>query len=413
MLSHTSLIFYRALFFCVYSTIGVLFPFLVLYLRSGVGLNDREIAMISSLGGITITLFQQVWGYIADVLVPKKSLLLGTTLGSGVLFLLVGSLTHSWALALAIFAFNCLFTSINQLLHGFLFSHPGSEPYFGVLRAWGSLGFVVTNVCVGVYSDRIAGGNLGFIFPLFLGITVVAALLLLPIAEHRTLPPVRPHFWAVQKYFLRKKQVLVFLLLAFVYQSAHTPSYGMQSLLMADMGADRSTVAYSYSLAALLELPVFFAAGALIVRFGAPVLMLGCAVLQTARWALVWWCREPLEVIFVSLSHCITFGLFYAAAVTYMNNHAGLHLKASAQTLFALVFQGFAGVVGNIVGGQALSGGALSPVSRFLVTQVYGLPDRGDLPNLFIACSTVAGLSVLLAAALLFVDRRQATSTAS
>lgn len=176
------------------------------------------------------------------------------------------------------------------------------------------------------------------------------------------------------------------------------------------MGADRSTVAFSYSLAALLELPVFYLATRFIGRFGAPKLILGCAMLQSVRWLLVWASTTPGQLIVISLIHCLTFGLFYAAAVTYMNSHAG-PLKASAQTMFALIFHGLAGVVGNVVGGQALSGGFLSPVSRFFATRVLGLPNRGDLPNLYLVCSAVAAVSVLLSIALIRVDRQPAATS--
>jgi len=412
MLTPRVLVFYRALFFCLYGTIGILFPFFVLYLRGGVGLSDKNIALLSSLSGITIILFQQGWGYIADVLVPKKKLLVINMLGSGLLFMIVYLLSKSWTLAIAIFFYNSVYTSVNQLLHGFLFAHPGSERHFGLLRAWGSLGFVVANLGVGYVSDNFAGGNLGFIFPLFLLMMLVSVLLILPLPEYPTKHEDPPDFWSVQRHFLCRPQVAFFLLMSFIYQAAHTPTYSMQSLLMADMGADRSTIAFSYSLAAVLELPVFFAAGALISRFGAPKLMLMCAVIQTARWVLVWAATTPEQVIVISLSHCLTFGLFYAAAVTYMNGHAGPHLKASAQTLFAMVYQGMAGVLGMIVGGLTLSGGMLAPATRFLTTRVFGLADHGDLANLYLGGAAVAGVATFLAVGLIVVERRCGTGVA-
>ncbi|MGI8907113.1 MAG: MFS transporter [Candidatus Sumerlaeaceae bacterium] len=413
MLTHSNLLFFRGLFFCLYGTIGVMFPFLVLHFKTGVGLDDRQVALISSLSGITVILFQQLWGYTADVLLPKKWLIAFATLGSGLLFYFVGTLTQQWSIALVMLAFNSLFTSISQLLHSFLFAHVHSERYFGLLRAWGSLGFVVTNILIGIYADRYANGSLTFIFPVFLGLTAITFLLVLPIPEAHAAPRDRLTFWQVQHHFLHRPEIVLFLLMTFLYQAAHSPSYLLQAVVMSNLGADRATIAYSYSLAAFLELPIFFLAGRLIARFGEHRILLFCCMVQAIRWVLVWSCTSSYQIIATSLLHCITFGLFFAAAVTYMNRHAGAHLKASAQTLYALVAYGFASMAGFIIGGEAVSNGFLAPLTRGLVHSVLHLPDRGDLANLYIACATVAGASVLLAAVLYRIEERPCVGTQS
>jgi MFS family permease len=198
--------------------------------------------------------------------------------------------------------------------------------------------------------------------------------------------------------------MLLFLLITFLYQAAHAPSYLLQAVLMSNMGADRATIAYSYSVAAILELPVFFLAGKLIARVGEHVLLIFCCAVQSARWLLVWSCTTPHEVIATSMLHCITFGVYFAAAVTYMNHHAGPHLKASAQTLYALVYQGFAAVAGNAIGSQAVSGGWLAPFTRG-VARALRFSERGDLHNLYVACSVVAALAGVLAIVLLRMER--------
>lgn len=406
MLTTTNLLLFRALFFCIYGTIGIMSPFLILYLKSGVGLSDREVALLTSLAGVTVILFQQMWGYAADVLAPKKWLIAVATLFSGGLFYEIGTLTHEWTIALVLFAFYTLYMCISQLLHGLLFAHLHSEKYFGVLRAWGSLGFVVMNMLVGIYADKVAGGNLRFIFPCFLGLTVICFFLVMPIPEARSIRTERLSFWRVQHHFLHRPEVLLFLFITFLYQAAHAPSYLFQAILMNNMGADRATIAYSYSLAAVLELPVFFIATRLIDRWGEHLLLLICCVVQTLRWVLVWSCTNPYQVIATSTLHCITFALYFAAAVSYMNHHAGPHLKASAQTMYALVYQGIASLAGNAIGAQAVSGSTLTPVTRWLAHDLLRLPDRGDIPNLFIACSVVAAISVLLALVLWRLEPR-------
>jgi PPP family 3-phenylpropionic acid transporter len=304
------------------------------------------------------------------------------------------------------FLFQVINTPILQLLHGFLFMHEDSDRRFGQLRAYGSLGFVVVNILMGLFADRVMGGRLEFIFPAF-GIVTMAGAGLLALLPDRHPPQGlrRPTFLEVQRHFLSQWQVSVFLVFVLLYQAGHSFSYTLQSVLMREMGADNTVIASSYSLAAIVELPVFFAANRLIRRFGELRLLAFAAATQAVRWVLVWQADSPGEVVLISLMHAVTFGIFYVCSVTYMNRHAGPHYKASAQALLALAYFGVAQLAGNILGGRVAGGGWLSSC----VTQAagaFGLPDRGSLRSLYLFSSGLAAAACVVALALHWRARR-------
>lgn len=379
---------------------GIILPYYFLFLRDEAGLDARQISYLTGISGLTIILFQQFWGYMGDVVVPKKYLIVFNSLVSSFCFFLISRQHSFWIIAVLAFAQQAASTPLQQLFHGYLFMHEGSERHFGRLRAWGSLGFIAANTGIAFVADRITGGKLGFIFPFFVIVTMSFCLLFLPMPDRRTEHAVRPTFLQVQGFFLGRPQVALFLAVVFFYQAAHGLSYTFQSFLMREMGADMRVVSLSYSLAAFLELPVFFALNRLIGRWGETRLILFAAFVQALRWLLIWGAATPGQIIAISALHCITFGLFYAAAVSYMNRQAGVALKASAQAIFALVYFGFAAVVGNVAGGQVTSGGVLADAMTWFVTQVLHMPDRGGLRNLYIFCSALAlisaGLCMLL-----------------
>lgn len=402
---------FRALFFTVYALIGIMFPFFVLHLKNDIGLSGREISYVTGIGGVTVILFQQLWGYIGDVVISKKRLVLLTILGSGLLFLWMGQMRSFWPLLGVAFLFHITFSAINQLMHGFLFMHQGGEARFGPIRAYASLGFIAANVGVGQVSDSFTAGDLDFIFPVFLGVCVFSALLLALIPEVAAPPVERPSFFQVQMHFVSRPGVRLFLLMVFFYQGAHTLSYTMQSVLLAEMGAENTVVAFCYSAAAILELPIFFAATRLRHRFGDTRLLLFAAAVQTVRWLLVWQAQTPGEVIAISMSHAVTFGLFYAAAVGYINGHAGPHYKASAQTMLAFVLYGLAAVFGNFVGGQVLQGGSLQPWMHTVVVDLLGLPDYGPLRSLYVFCAALAAVSFATGICLHLHEKRAGART--
>lgn len=388
---------FRVMFFLSHAPVGILFPFFMLFLRQNVGLRDSTITLFTALSGLTYVLFQQPWGYLADIVFSKKALLLANLLVSAGLFWLMGHVKDLALLLLIFLAFQIFSTSIVQLLHGLLFVNAGGHSWFGTVRAYASLGFIVANTAVGVTADKWTCGDLRFIFPMYFAVNVLAAMWLLMLPERRVFADHPIGFWQVQRYFLKQPTMRWFLFTACVYQIGHSLSYAFQSFLMVELGADMRVVSSSYSLAALLELPVFFLASRLVQRFGETRLIAFAAAVQAVRWLLVWTAQSPEAIVLTSTLHCITFGVFYAAAVSYANGHAPLHLKASAQTLFAIVYFGLANLLSNLLGGLIVKGGPFAELIQRLFVRFIREDLASPLRNLYLLSSLCASVAFLLA----------------
>lgn len=396
---------FRILFFLVSMPIGVVLPYLFLHLRKNAGFTPQMISHVLMLAGATIILTQQAWGYLADVVLSKRWIIAVNSTLAAILIFAVGQQTSYMPIVVLMFVYYAVYTPVLQLTHGFLFTFSGSDERFGALRGISSLGFVVINIAIAVMADKLTGGDTRFIFPLFGVIALGMAAYVLTFPEKAIDKRHRPTFLNVQKFFLGRREVAFFLVIVLFYQAGHSLSYVLQSFLMTDMGADMRTISLSYSLGALLEMPVFFAATYLIARFGEVRMVMFAAVVQAIRWLLIWASTSPTQIVAISLLHCITFAVFYAAAVSYMNKHAGLHLKASAQTILAMVYFGFGNLIGNYVGGEVTAGGKFAQMVRAIIAALH-IPDRGDLRNLYIFCSATALAAALCCPVLLSWERR-------
>ncbi len=399
---------FRLVFFFIQMPVAVLMPYFFLHLREVAGVTIPQVSYVSMATGVAILLTQQGWGYLADVHISKRRLIWINSLLASLVFLAIAPFRSFGAILVGFFIYQILNTPIVQLLHGFLFMHPNSHHRFGLLRAWGSLGFVVANIGIGFAADKLTNGNIGFIFPLMAILSMSGASLLMLLPELPPMTGTLPTFMQVQAFFFRRPEVAAFLGVVLLYQAAHSFSYTVQSFLMRDMGADKGIVGMSYSLAALMELPFFFAANRILRRFGELRVIAFAAVVQAIRWMLVWNAASPGEVVLISALHGITFGCFYVSAVSYMNRHAGPQYKASAQTLVALAYFGVAQLVGNLLGGMVAGDGWVARVVAGMVTFI-GLPDRGPLRNLYIFS---AALALLAGAAAMLLLRQENRATA-
>jgi PPP family 3-phenylpropionic acid transporter len=388
---------FRAMFFLTQVPLGIQLPFFVLFLKYTLHMSDSDVGFFTALSGLAILLFQQPWGYAADVLFPKRTLLTVNLVVSGALFYLLGMIRSHPTLLLVYFLFQIFSTPIIQLLLGLLFAHHGSGRWFGTLRAYASLGFIVANIAVAVVADKITKGNLHFIFPFYLFTNLLCAAVLWWLPESPVKMREQTGFWKVQRFFLSQPAVRWFLLTIGIYQLGHSLSYSLQSVLMVELGADMRLVSTSYSLAALFELPVFFLSHRLIARFGEERLIAFAAAVQAVRWLLVWHTNSAWFIVMISCLHCVTFGLFYAAAVSYINSHAPRELKSSAQTLFALVYSGLASLLSNLLGSLIVRGGYLEEPLHRLVSLLLPAALATPLRTLYLFSSLCAALSFLCA----------------
>jgi MFS family permease len=146
----------------------------------------------------------------------------------------------------------------------------------------------------------------------------------------------------------------------------------------------------------------------LISFLGAPTLIAFSAAVQAVRWLLVWRAPSAEAIVFISTLHCITFGLFYAAAVSYANDHAPPELKASAQTLFALIYFGVASLGGNLLGGLIVKGGPLEHILMQAVAHLVPGELATPLRNLYLFSSLCATIAFFCALRLKRIDRGEA-----
>jgi len=408
---------FRLQFFVGQMPWGIFNPFLVVYLSREVGLSGGDIGMMFALGGMILVLTQQIWGYLADVIISRRTLLLITTMMSGLLFWAF-RYTHSFSSVLMVYGVFYLFNSaLIQLQNGFFLSYRDSAVVFPRVRAYASVGYGLANISVALVADHFTNNELFFIFPYYMVACLVLCALTLKIPDTQPVLGIfskgqkmvgshaRVSFIDVQRFFLKRPEVVFFLLVAFVYQLGHSLSNYLLALVLDDMQAGNSAIGFNTALGAILEAPIFFISIPLIKRFGEARLIAFAGLVQALRWILVWNADSPSDVITASLLHCVTFGLFFAASVNYMNRKAGEYFKASAQTLYALVVSGLGIMFGNFLSALIAPGGRFAAHASIFVTRFLGIPDHGELLNLYLICGLTALISSVLAMILWRIDK--------
>lgn len=181
---------YTRLYYLLYfGAVSCIFPYLNLYYRR-IGLSGLQIGVLSALPALVVPLASPLWGIRADSLSLHGTLLSVAVAGTivPVLPLPAGS-TMSWLVSVTlIYAF--FYGPTGRLIDsGALDVADVARRSYGELRAWGTIGFIVSARALGRIMERTGLRSLfhGYVLPM------VATLV-----DSRFLPPMRKP-WATPK----------------------------------------------------------------------------------------------------------------------------------------------------------------------------------------------------------------------
>jgi PPP family 3-phenylpropionic acid transporter len=348
-----------AFYLAYYAALGAFTPYWSLFL-SARGIEPALIGVLMSLWYATRIVAPSAWGVLAARSTrPVHWLRIGcaATFVAFTVFLLPLGLA---GLIVAMCAFCAFFNAVMPQFEALTLSHlEGRSELYGRIRVWGSIGFIVVVGAFGLVFDHVPVAYLPWLMlPLF-GLLFAASLRNDYGPAH--VDPTEAGGGFSQR--LWRREVIVFLALAFLMQVSFGPYYTFFSLFLAEHGYRPSALGAFWALGVLVEIAVFMFAAPLLVRIPARRVILVALAVAAARWTITAAWPENLVLMCVAqLSHALTFGAFYAACMQLMAEYFPGRAAGHGQGVFYGFSSGVGGVVGALIAGQAwsLGGGELA-----------------------------------------------------
>jgi len=337
-------------YFAYYAALGAFTPYWSLYLES-LGLQATAISVLMSLWYATRIVAPSTWTTMAARSArPVRWLRAGCllTLASFAAFLL----PHGFAgLFLAMTAFCFFYNAVMPQFESITLSHLGarSERY-GLIRVWGSIGFIAVVVAYGWLVDRHGIAALPWLMlPLF------GLLALLAFANRYAETPEEPAR-ATDDGFrvrLRQPQVIAFFVAAFLAQVSFGPFYTFFSIYLKDNGYAPTAQGLLWAVGVLVEIAVFFASVAIFRRWDAGKVLLVALLSAALRWwATGLWPQALPVMLLAQASHALNFGAFFAASMQLLARFFPGRMNGHGQGVFYGLSSGVGGVVGALLAGQ-------------------------------------------------------------
>jgi MFS transporter, PPP family, 3-phenylpropionic acid transporter len=116
---------------------------------------------------------------------------------------------------------------------------------------------------------------------------------------------------------------------------------------MKEIGATASLTGYGLSLQGLCELPLFYFSAQIIRRFGMKTTLLITIFVTTGRMLLYTAVNNPYAALPIELLHGISWSLFWAVCVQFVNSLVPEEKRATGQSLLYAAYYGVGTIAGN------------------------------------------------------------------
>ena len=331
----------------------------VLFKGQGVGL--AIIGLLASMPAAVSIVGAPTWGLVADRLGDVRPPLLVAGLWAAVAAsLLALQPPMPWtAVVVAILAAGS--SGLTPLVDARTVERLGrARDRFGQARAFGSLGFILATLAVGVLVQEAGTTAMLAVYVAALALTGIVGAALLGrgsrAARAAGIGPIRA------LGLLRDPGMGLFFAGSVVVWIAATGVMAFFSLRLIELGGDARLVGIGWAANAVLEIPTMLAYRRLVGRLRVQWLLVAGAAIFVVRAAVFTVAGSAIGLVVGAALGGVGFGLFLVGTTTFVARRAPASLRATAQALFTSTAFAIGSIVGGILAGLVAGAWGLAAV---------------------------------------------------
>ncbi len=369
-------------YFFYFAFVGAMAPYWGLYLRS-LAFNAFQIGVLMSLLQVMRIFAPNIWGHVADRTGKRVWIVQMAAVVSLLSFVGVFLGTSFWWL-FAVMSFISFFWSASlPLVEATTLSHlRDRSDRYGLIRLWGSVGFILVVVGLGAALDH---------WPIRLLLWVVMGLLVGIVLFARFIPEAEAARLETEqvslKGVLKRPEVLALLVAAMLMAAAHGPYYTFFTIHLVDAGYSKTAAGWLWALGVICEVGVFMVMPRVLKRVRPETVLLASLFAAAIRFLLIGWFVDNLSLLLLAqLLHALTFAAYHAAAIGLVHRHFRGKNQARGQALYNSLAFGVGGSIGSLYSGaawQTLGGAqtyAIAAVFALAGAAIFHLWGRGARP---------------------------------
>lgn len=334
-------------YFFYFALLGCISPFWGLFLDAR-GFSGQEIGELMALFGLVRIVAPNVWGALGDYTDRRMALLRLGTLMCALIFLNIFWVSSFLTMAMIMVGYGFFWAAVLPQFEVVTLNYLKERTdEYSKIRIWGSIGFVVFVLILGVVFDFISVNYL----PVFMLLLLSAIFISSTTIKGQEIT--HGHEEGVGFLALvRRPPVVAFLVAAFLMQVSHGAYYTFFSLFLEQAGYSTSLIGILWAVGVLAEVVVFLVVHKLFGRISYKAVLVVSLLLAAIRWFLTGHFVDVLWLlVLLQLTHAATFGTMHAVSMHYIHQYFQGRHQGQGQALFSSLAYGAGGALGAIVSG--------------------------------------------------------------
>ncbi len=242
-----------------------------------------------------------------------------------------------------------------------------ADSKYSHIRIWGSIGFIIAAVSLGLLIDSY--GQRALIFALLIT-QLIIFLLAFTLPKKKIIYKVgnKRSIWPV----LKRKEVIVLLLSCALMVSSHGFLYNFYSIFLEQKGYSGSTIGILWSVGVIFEILVFLMMPKILKKFTLKEVLLVSMGFAVVRFFLIGTYVDSLLILILAQTmHAATYGSFHVASIQLIAHFFYNEHQARGQTLYNSITYGVGGTIGGLGGGYMI--GYFGIANTFIFSAVLPL----------------------------------------
>ena len=365
---------FYALYFAL---LGCIAPFWGLYLQAQ-DFSAQDIGLLLGLFSMVRIFAPNMWAALNQKFPDPMKLVRLASILMLVCFSFILLAQSLWQYAAVMIAYGFFWAAILPQYEAITLRYLKDDiDSYSAVRLWGSVGFIVVVLILGILFDWLSINWLPLFMVVFMLCLVINSFAInSPTAQFKKDTNVQDFKWA--------GPVIIFLLISTLLQIAHGPYYTFFSIYLEALDYDNWLIGLLWCLGVLAEIFIFWKFSLLTKKFSIFQLTFISLIITALRWLLIALFADYLSILLLcQLMHAFSFGVLHATAVKYISHFFPSAMHAKGQALYSGVGFGLGGAIGAWGSGQGW--------------QLFG----GDM--VFLAAAMIS----LLAAAICYIGLRR------
>lgn len=324
-------------YFCYYAIVGAFMPYWNLYLEAQ-KFSHFEIGLLSTIAVLTRFFAPFIWGWLSDYTGKRMLWIRIATCVEAVIWITIFFVDKKFQnIAIIMLIFSFFQNAILAQFEGVTLFWLGEkrQEIYGKVRKWGSIGFIVGVLAIGILLDVLTITRLPL---LLLFISLLAFMWSFSIKEPEHAPKAQKKLDSIVP-ILKRPTVYSFFIIEFILLFSHAPFYSFYTNYLNEYGFNSTTISILWSVGVIAEIVMFAYAHHLFKRFNWTVLICACLLLTSLRWVIVGLFPQQFYwQLGAQLIHAFSFGLFHLIAMQVIFQNFSQAQQGRGQALYSTMW---------------------------------------------------------------------------